>query len=43
MLLGLAAGTLLDPRISRERFHRLLLGLVFLLGVGLLARALFME
>ncbi len=43
MLLGLAAGTLLDPRINRERFHRLLLGLVFLLGAGLLARALFME
>lgn len=39
MALGLLAGTLLDPHIDRAAFHRLLIGLILALGVGLLASA----
>jgi len=39
MLAGLLIGTLLDRRINHALFHRLLLGLILLLGAGLLARA----
>ena len=37
--------TISEPQavVRNRSFHRLLLGLVFLLGAGLLARALFME
>lgn len=42
MLAGLLIGTLLDRRINHALFHRLLLGLILLLGAALLARAFLM-
>ena len=39
MAAGLLLGTLLDSRINRTVFHRLLIGLILALGVGLLASA----
>ena len=39
MLVGLGAGMWLDRRINHERFHKILLVFMVLLGVALIARA----
>jgi hypothetical protein len=39
MILGMAVGSYLDRRVNHERFRKLLLGLILLLGMTLLVRA----